>query len=147
MQNSIVAIGLDDANPGVLHQWTNLGHLSNLTGLRNKGVLGKLRSAINHTSAKTPWSYSLTGSLTEKKSHRTAVKYHADKYRCDNSKLDSAGGAHAHVVTRFPESAIKRSTTYKHTKEHLEIYSNKGRNELSETYLTQESIWNIYELN
>ena len=65
MTNPIVAIGLDAADPVLLEEWLDAGHLPNLAKMRSDGGYGRLEN-IDHYKAETPWTTFLTGCMPKK---------------------------------------------------------------------------------
>jgi hypothetical protein len=42
MKNSVIAVGLDAAEPELLETWMNQGYLTNLKQLKDRGAYGRL---------------------------------------------------------------------------------------------------------
>lgn len=65
MKRPVVAIGLDAADPVLLEQWMDQGHLPNLQALSREGAYGRLTN-LGYYKAETPWTTFLTGCLPQK---------------------------------------------------------------------------------
>lgn len=85
MQKSVIAIGLDAANPDLLEKWLDRGHLPNLARLRQDGAFGKLTSAIKYYRAETAWPVFLTGMLSDKTGYWTPAHYDPETYGVTDS--------------------------------------------------------------
>ena len=79
MKNSVIAIGLDAADPSIVEAWMSQGHLKNIRQLRDKGAYGRLKT-FEHYRAETPWTTFLTGCAPEKTGYWSPLKYYADTY-------------------------------------------------------------------
>ncbi|MCA1992823.1 MAG: alkaline phosphatase family protein [Coleofasciculus sp. S288] len=79
MKNSVIAIGLDAADPILLETWMSQGHLQNLKRFREQGAYGRLTN-IEYYKAETPWTTFLTGCLPQKTGYWSPVKFHEGTY-------------------------------------------------------------------
>lgn len=79
MKRSVIAIGLDAADPQLLETWMSQGHLKNLNQLRQTGVYGRL-SNFDAYRAETPWTTFLTGTLPETTGYWGPVHYDPKTY-------------------------------------------------------------------
>ena len=59
-KNAVVAIGLDSAEPSVLEEWMEAGHLPHLSALRQRGAYGRLENSRIYC-AETPWTTFASG--------------------------------------------------------------------------------------
>lgn len=64
-KRKVLAIGLDAAEPMLLHQWMKEGKLKNLKTLEDKGFFSPLEN-LEYPSAELPWTTFLTGCTPEK---------------------------------------------------------------------------------
>ncbi|MBE9182205.1 alkaline phosphatase family protein [Oculatella sp. LEGE 06141] len=83
MTRPVVAIGLDAADPILLEQWMEQGHLKTLNRLRQQGAYGRL-SSVNHYKAETPWTVFLTGALPEQTGYWGGIKVKNGTYDVEN---------------------------------------------------------------
>jgi predicted AlkP superfamily phosphohydrolase/phosphomutase len=65
MNKSVIAIGLDSADPGLIEKWGEEGHLPVLSRLSRQGAYALLDN-FEFTKAETPWTTVLTGCAPEK---------------------------------------------------------------------------------
>lgn len=93
MNRSVIAIGLDAANPELLQRWMKRGLLPHISRMRDKGAFGTLSSCIKHNRSETVWSMFLTGCLANKLGYWTPVRYDSNSYSCEAPGYD--GGAYA----------------------------------------------------
>ena len=82
MKTSVVAIGLDAADPELLETWMAAGHLPNLSKLREQGGYGRLKN-LEYYKAETPWTMFLSGCYPEKIDYWTPVKFFEGSYKAD----------------------------------------------------------------
>lgn len=75
MNNSVVAIGLDAAEPWLMEAWMDAGHLPNMSSLREQGSYCRLEN-IEHYRAETPWTSFVTGCRPEKTGYWSPIRYH-----------------------------------------------------------------------
>lgn len=80
MKHSVIAIGLDAADPVLLDNWISQGHLKNLKRLREMGAYGRL-SNIEYYKAETPWTTFLTGCLPHKTGYWAPIKFCEGTYQ------------------------------------------------------------------
>src|SRR6056297_3657125 len=85
MPNSVIAIGLDAANPELLEKWLNRGYLPNMARLRDEGAFGKLSSTIKYYRAESAWPVFLTGMLSDKTGYWTPASYDPETYGVTDS--------------------------------------------------------------
>ena len=79
---TVIAIGLDAADPELLETWLAEGKLPNLSRLRQQGGYGRL---TNHEvyKAETPWTTFLSGCLPETTGYWTPLRYIEGSYRVE----------------------------------------------------------------
>ena len=82
MKHSVIAIGLDAADPVLLEGWMSQGHLKNLQRLRQKGAYGRLTN-LEYYKAETPWTTFLTGCLPQKTGYWAPIKFHEGSYEAE----------------------------------------------------------------
>ncbi len=97
MKKSVIAIGLDAADPIVLEQWMAQGHLPNLSRLRQTGAYGRLTSVVDYgrVSAETAdteaiWTMFLTGCLPDKTGYWSSVNLHRGTYEISHQSGNAA---------------------------------------------------------
>lgn len=78
-KHSVIAIGLDAADPVLLEKWMSQGYLKNLNRLRNMGAYGRLTN-IKYYKAETPWTTFLTGCLPQKTGYWGPIKFYQGTY-------------------------------------------------------------------
>ena len=83
MKRSVIAIGLDAADPNLMEAWMSQGHLKNLSRLRSQGAYGCL-TGIDHYKAETPWTNFLTGNLPQKTGYWGGIKLNEGTYNVEN---------------------------------------------------------------
>ncbi|NEO99007.1 MAG: nucleotide pyrophosphatase [Symploca sp. SIO2E9] len=79
MNNPVIAIGLDAADPSLIEKWISQGHLKNLSSLRQHGAYGRLKT-FNYYRAETPWETFLTGCSPQQTGYWAPVKFRPDNY-------------------------------------------------------------------
>ncbi len=79
MRNSVIAIGLDAADPSLIETWIDQGHLKTLARLRQQGAYTRLET-FRQYRAETPWTTFLTGCSPAKTAYWSPVKFHPDTY-------------------------------------------------------------------
>ena len=82
MKKSVIAIGLDAAEPSLLEKWMSQGYLPNLKSLKESGAYGNLTN-IDYYKAETPWTTFLTGCLPEKTGYWGPFKFQKDNYNVE----------------------------------------------------------------
>jgi len=82
MKRSVIAIGLDAADPSIVEAWMDKGYLKNIRRLRESGAYGRLKT-FEHYRAETPWITFLTGCAPEKTGYWTPLQYHQETYTVD----------------------------------------------------------------
>ena len=80
MKRSVIAIGLDAADPVLLERWMSQGHLHNLQKLRDSGAYGRLTNQ-EYYKAETPWTTFLTGCLPGKTGYWSPIKFYEGSYQ------------------------------------------------------------------
>ena len=83
MKSSLIAIGLDAADPTLLERWMDEGRLPILQGLRERGCYGRLRTAEHHR-AETPWTTFLTGRTPESTGYWSPLAFDPETYRVES---------------------------------------------------------------
>lgn len=92
MNQPIVAIGLDAADPNLIELWLSQGYLPNLNRIKQQGIYGRLHNTVNYHggtaefSATEPlWVMMTTGCLPDKTGFWDTITYNPDTYevRCD----------------------------------------------------------------
>ena len=71
--SSVIAIGLDSADPCLLEAWMDQGHLKHLNRLRQQGCYTRLNN-LDYYRAETPWTTFLTGCSPQKTGYWSPVK-------------------------------------------------------------------------
>ena len=88
----IVAIGLDAADPKLIEQWMQQGHLPNISQISESGVYSRLHNSVNYqngsaefSSTEPLWVMMATGCLPDKTGFWDTISYDADSYKvgCD----------------------------------------------------------------
>lgn len=79
MNNPVIAIGLDAADPALIEQWMSQGHLKNLQRLAQQGAYTRL-SNFDYYRAETPWTTFLTGCSPQKTGYWAPVKFYEGTY-------------------------------------------------------------------
>jgi predicted AlkP superfamily phosphohydrolase/phosphomutase len=79
MRNSVIAIGLDAADPSLIETWIDQGHLPTLARLRSQGVYTRLET-FRQYRAETPWTTFLTGCSPSQTGYWSPVQYDASTY-------------------------------------------------------------------
>ncbi|MGF1591262.1 MAG: alkaline phosphatase family protein [Pleurocapsa sp.] len=91
-KESIVAIGLDAADPQLIEKWMSQGHLPNISQISQQGIYSRLHNSVNYQngsaefSATEPlWVMMATGCLPDKTGFWDTVTYNPETYRvgCD----------------------------------------------------------------
>ncbi|MBN3945794.1 MAG: alkaline phosphatase family protein [Nostoc sp. NMS7] len=98
MKNSVIAIGLDAADPLLLEKWMEQGYLKNLNQLRLQGSYGHLKNTVEY-SKKTEefyiteclWTIFNTGCLPNKTGYWSPVEYYKNNYQ---AIYDSTNGGY-----------------------------------------------------
>ncbi|MEL7083207.1 MAG: alkaline phosphatase family protein [Cyanobacteria bacterium P01_A01_bin.3] len=87
MKNSVIAIGLDSADPDLMEQWIAEGHLPNLQKLIQDGTYGRIRNTVNHADGPTRtcsterlWSMAWSGCRPDKTGFWDTSKFFPDDY-------------------------------------------------------------------
>lgn len=79
MKKSVIAIGLDAADPSLIETWISQGKLKNLCRLREQGMYQRLKT-FEYYRAETPWTTFLTGCSPQKTGYWSPVKFCEDTY-------------------------------------------------------------------
>ena len=82
MKKSVIAIGLDAAEPSLLETWMSQGYLTNLKSLQEHGAYGRLTN-LDYYKAETPWTTFLTGCLPEKTGYWSPFKFQEGTYNVE----------------------------------------------------------------
>lgn len=77
--STVIAIGLDSAEPRVMEQWIRDGKLPTMQRIANRGVYGRLDNSHIY-SAETPWTTFATGVKPERTGYYSPLRYHVDRY-------------------------------------------------------------------
>ncbi|ASC70499.1 2,3-bisphosphoglycerate-independent phosphoglycerate mutase [Halomicronema hongdechloris C2206] len=101
MKKKVIAIGLDAADPVLLERLISQGHLPNLSGLRNRGAYGRLKTQVDLCGTATDticsernWVIFSTGCYPSKTGYWDTAKYHPENYQITqdrNHKGESLG--------------------------------------------------------
>ncbi|NJM99502.1 MAG: nucleotide pyrophosphatase [Phormidesmis sp. RL_2_1] len=83
MKRSVIAIGLDAADPELLDDWMEKGYLNNLKKLRKQGAYGRLEGG-NYYKAETPWTNFLTACEPEATGYWGGIKLIEGTYDVQN---------------------------------------------------------------
>ncbi|GAB4377336.1 MAG: hypothetical protein Kow00121_26460 [Elainellaceae cyanobacterium] len=79
MNNPVVAIGLDAAEPSLLEKWMFQGYLENLSRLRKRGVYGRLQN-FRDSNVETAWTTFATGCRPEQTGYWAAMGFREGSY-------------------------------------------------------------------
>ena len=79
MKTPVVAIGLDAADPVLVEEWMDEGHLPNLSALCKEGAYGRLTN-LDAYKAETPWTTFLSGCMPETSGYWSPVTYRDGTY-------------------------------------------------------------------
>lgn len=82
MANSVIAIGLDAAEPKLIEKWMEQGYLPHLAKLKQEGAYGRLKS-VERYRAETAWPTFLTGCTSRKAGYWGPVKLRDGTYTVD----------------------------------------------------------------
>ncbi len=91
-KESIIAIGLDAADPQLIEQWMSQGHLPNISQINQQGVYARLHNSINYqtgsaefSSTEPLWVMMTTGCFPDKTGFWDTVTYDPKTYKvgCD----------------------------------------------------------------
>lgn len=74
---TVIAIGLDSAEPALIEKWIAEGDLPNLAKLKDQGVYGRLDN-FDMYSAELPWTTFATGVMPEHTGYWTPLTYSPD---------------------------------------------------------------------
>lgn len=85
MNNPVIAIGLDAADPSLIEEWMSQGHLKNLRRLREQGAYTRINN-IEHYRAETPWTTFLTGCSPQKTGYWSPVKFYEGTYKAEDTE-------------------------------------------------------------
>ncbi|MCL1465898.1 alkaline phosphatase family protein [Argonema galeatum] len=80
MKNSVIAIGLDSADPVLLEKWMSEGHLKNLARLRQQGAYGRLVN-MEYYKGESAWTNFLTGCLPHKTGYWSKFDFNPKTYQ------------------------------------------------------------------
>ncbi|MEB3360075.1 MAG: alkaline phosphatase family protein [Synechococcales bacterium] len=94
MRNTVIAIGLDSADPQLLERWIAEGHLPYLEKLRQQGGYGEIRNTVNHAeqpvetcSTERLWTMTWTSCLPDKTGFWDTSKFYPESYRISRDEL------------------------------------------------------------
>lgn len=79
MSRSVIAIGLDAADPNLLEEWIRQGHLPTLAKLQIQGAYGRLKT-FEYYRAETPWTTFLTGCEPQQTGYWAPLKFYPSNY-------------------------------------------------------------------
>jgi predicted AlkP superfamily phosphohydrolase/phosphomutase len=79
MKKPVIAIGLDAADPSLIEQWMDRGHLENISRLREQGTYARLEN-LDYYRAETPWTTFLTGCSPQKTGYWSPIKFYPETY-------------------------------------------------------------------
>ena len=82
MKKSVIAIGLDAAEPSLLEKWMSQGYLTNLKNLKKNGAYGRLTN-LDYYKAETPWTTFLTGCLPGKTGYWSPFRFQENTYNVE----------------------------------------------------------------
>jgi len=80
MGRSVIAIGLDSAEPSLVEAWMEAGQLPHLARLRAEGAYGRLSSSMPHHKAEVPWTCFLTGCSAQRLGYWGPIAYDPARY-------------------------------------------------------------------
>ena len=80
MTQSIIAIGLDSADPVLLEKWMEQGHLKNLKRLCDEGAYGRVRN-MEYYKGESAWTNFMTGCLPNKTGYWSKFKFDPKTYK------------------------------------------------------------------
>lgn len=90
MKNSVIAIGLDAADPILINKWISQGHLPNVSKLFQQGAYANIRNTVKYCGNRTEfmvteplWAQFSTGCGSEKLGYWDTVKYTPENYGID----------------------------------------------------------------
>lgn len=83
MKNTVIAIGLDAAEPTLVEAWMEQGLLKNLAALKQNGAYGRLNNFPSYR-AETPWTTFLTGCSPHTTGYWGPVKLREGDYKVDS---------------------------------------------------------------
>lgn len=97
MGEPVLAIGLDAADPQLLEEWMDAGHLPNLNRIRQQGSYGRLGNTVNYNNIPTEtssterlWVMFSTGCLPNKTGYWSPVKYSPQDYSVEHDTIHGA---------------------------------------------------------
>jgi predicted AlkP superfamily phosphohydrolase/phosphomutase len=97
MNNPVIAIGLDSADPVLLEKWMKQGYLPNLEKIRSQGTYGRMYNPVNFGEKKEKeqfviteslWVIFATGCLPNKTGYWSPVKYSPDNYKAGYDRIN-----------------------------------------------------------
>lgn len=87
MERSVIAIGLDSADPILMDRWLAEGHLPNLKKMIEQGSYGRVQNTVNHAEGPTDtcsterlWSMTWTSCLPDKTGFWDTSKFYPHDY-------------------------------------------------------------------
>jgi predicted AlkP superfamily phosphohydrolase/phosphomutase len=114
MRNSVIAIGLDAADPTLIERWIAQGHLKTLARLKQQGAYTRL-DTFRQYRAETPWTTFLTGCSPQQTGYWSPVQFHPETYAVtdrgaydftDYSPFYALGPDYRVAVFDMPQSAL-----------------------------------------
>ncbi len=97
MKNTVIVIGLDSADPVLMEQWMDEGHLPNLKKLMKQGAYGRIRNTVNHAEGPTDtcsterlWTMAWTSCLPDKTGFWDTSKFYPHDYSISRDEEEVA---------------------------------------------------------
>ncbi|MCY7275085.1 MAG: alkaline phosphatase family protein [Phormidesmis sp. CAN_BIN44] len=97
MKRSVIAIGLDAADPVLLEKWMSQGHLKNINQLRQQGTYGRLFNTVNYcgtpqetSGTERTWVTFLTGCKPNKTGYWGSIKFDSETYKIAHGDLEGS---------------------------------------------------------
>ena len=97
MKRSVIAIGLDAADPDLLEKWMSEGHLKNISQLRQQGTYGRLFNTVNYcdnpqesSGTERTWVTFLTGCKPNKTGYWGSIKFDSETYKISHGDLEGS---------------------------------------------------------
>ncbi|MGF1496344.1 MAG: alkaline phosphatase family protein [Elainellaceae cyanobacterium] len=95
MKHTVIAIGLDAADPELLERWISEGHLPHLDRLRRQSGNGEIRNTVNHAgqavetcSTERLWTMTWTSCLPDKTGFWDTSKFYPKSYHISRDELE-----------------------------------------------------------
>lgn len=97
MKRSVIAIGLDAADPVLLEKWMAQGHLKNLSQIRQQGAYGRISNTVNYcgnpketSGTERTWVTFLTGCKPNKTGYWGSIKFDSNSYKISHGDLEGS---------------------------------------------------------